>query len=114
MQMCDDDNFVDYSGEHLARPAESKPERPSQEQVSKAKYQRGSRPKLGSESSRDRRSRDANSNDTAKREILIPSILGSSGFVPFNLIFREGREEEPGETIAVEIVKEFPVWRRAL
>ena len=31
VQMCDDDNFVDYSGEHLARPAESKPERPSQE-----------------------------------------------------------------------------------
>ena len=43
-------------------------------------------------------------NDAPKREFLIPSILGRSGFLPFDLIFREGREEEPGETIAVEIV----------
>ena len=50
-------------------------------------------------------------NDAPKREFLIPSILGRSGFLPFDLIFREGREEEPGETIAVDIVKEFPVWR---
>ena len=52
---------------------------------------------------------DAGLNDAPERELLIPSILGYSAFLPFNLIFRERREEEPGETIAVEIVKEFPV-----
>ena len=31
VQMCDEDNVVDCSDEHLAHPAESEPERPSQE-----------------------------------------------------------------------------------